>query len=165
MKQLTAQVGTSIPARMPTSGRLMVGRRDDDRHAEADFALARGLAGYVRAVACMLHVGREATDYEVSDTATAYVALSPRSSVHPGRDLMLVWTERQGWTLAVETAPVEPPVVLAHLGATLVPEPEEVARFVDSVLAGHSWIGCAPPRLVGRQDVGSLLARYVRTRS
>lgn len=90
MKQLTAQVGTSIPARIPTSGRLMVGRRDDDRHAEADFALARGLAGYVRAVACMLHVGREATDYEVSDTATAYVALSPHSSVHPGRDLMLV---------------------------------------------------------------------------
>jgi hypothetical protein len=177
----SSQVASSMPAPTPDgvaaeasdrtllpqdAGRTTPGRRGDDRRAEADVALARGLAGYVRTVAGVLHVSSEATAFEVSDTATAYVALSARSSVHPDRDLMLVWTEQQGWALAVETAPAEPPVMLAYLGVDLVPEPGEVARFVDIVLADPSRAGSVPPRIaIGRQDVGSRLARYVRTRS
>ena len=60
------------------------GWRGGDRRAEADRALAEGLAGYVRAVAAALNVGAEATAFEVSDTATAYLALSVRSTAHPG---------------------------------------------------------------------------------
>jgi hypothetical protein len=139
---------------------------EDDRRAETDFALAHGLAGYVRAVAGLLHVGSEATACEVSDTATAYLALNARSSVHPDRDLMLVWTERQGWALAVETAPGEAPVMLTSLGSDLVPEPAEVARFVDSALAGRSPPNHVPPRsAISRQDVGMRLTRYVEARS
>ena len=155
-----------VPAVTPDAGRPTPVRRVDDRRAETDFALARGLAGYVRSVAGQLHVSREATAYEVSDTATAYVALSARSSVHPDRDLMLVWTEQHGWALAVETAPAESPDILAYLGADPVPEPEEVVRFVDRVLADPSLAEPVRPSIDdGRQDVGTRLARYVRTRS
>ena len=137
------------------------GWRGGDRRAEADRALAEGLAGYVRAVAAALNVGAEATAFEVSDTATAYLALSVRSTAHPGRDLMLVWTERYGWALSVETAPTEPPAVLACLGPDVVPGPVEVVGFVTGVLAGSSRASRVPPRVVaGRREVGARLARY-----
>jgi len=144
------------------AGRTAQGK---DSRAEADLSLARGLAGYVHAVADLLHISIEATAHEVSDTATAYLALSERSPVHPDHDLMLVWTEREGWALAVETAPAEPPAMLAYLGANLVPEPGEVARFVDGVLADPSRaVRVRPCVVAARQDVGTRLARYVRTR-
>jgi hypothetical protein len=129
---------------------------------EPDSALARGLAGYVHAVAGQLNVSAEATSYEVSDTATAYLALSAQSPVHPDRDLMLVWTERHGWALAVETEPAESPTMLAYLGADPVPEPSEVARFVSSALTEPLRAACVQPRIaVARQDIGMRLARYV----
>ena len=144
-----------------TTGPATSGWRGDDRRAEPDHALAAGLAGYVRAVARALNVSAEATASEVSDTATAYLALSVRSTTHPGRDLMLVWTERRGWALSVETAPTEPPAVLAYLGPDVVPVPTEVARFVAGVLAGSSRSGHVPPCvLASRRDVGARLARY-----
>ncbi|WP_246019099.1 DUF6292 family protein [Saccharothrix australiensis] len=94
--------------------------------------LTVGLAGYVRAVAEQVGVPPEGTEYEVSDTATAYLALAEGR----GRDLMLLWSEKHGWSVAVETAPAESPVVLAHLDGPLVPPPRAVARFVADVLAG-----------------------------
>ncbi|MBM7809570.1 DUF6292 family protein [Saccharothrix algeriensis] len=94
--------------------------------------LTEGLAGYVRAVADQVGVPPEGTEYEVSDTATAYLALGGGRD----RDLMLVWSEEHGWSIAVETRPSEPPHVLAHLGVPLVPPPRAVARFVQDVLAG-----------------------------
>ncbi|WP_245617441.1 DUF6292 family protein [Amycolatopsis taiwanensis] len=39
----------------------------------------------------------EATSFEVSDTATAYLGLARRWSARPVDDLMLVWSERHGW--------------------------------------------------------------------
>ncbi len=95
--------------------------------------LTVGLAGYVRAIAEQVGVPPEGTEFEVSDTATAYLALAEGGL---DRDLMLVWSEAHGWAVAEETAPAEPPVVLAHLGFPLVPPPRAVARFVADVLAG-----------------------------
>jgi hypothetical protein len=142
------------------------GWRGDDRRAAADRALADGLAGYVRAVASAVNVSAEATASEVSDTATAYLALSVRSTAHPGHDLMLVWTERHGWALSVETAPTEPPAVLAYFGPDVVPAPSEVAGFVTGVLAGSSRPGRVPSRMVAsRREVGTRLARYAQPRS
>jgi len=150
-----------VPAVPSVPAPAASGWRGGDRRAEADRVLADGLAGYVRAVAGALNVDAEATAFEVSDTATAYLALSVRSPAHPGRDLMLVWTERQGWALSVETAPTEPPAVLAYLGPDVVPEPVEVAGFVIGVLTGSSRDGCVPPGVVaGRREVGTRLARY-----
>lgn len=112
-----------------------------------------------------MNVAVEATDFEVSDTATAYLGLAVRSAEHPDHDLMLVWSERHGWALAVETAPAERPAVLAYLGADVVADPTEVARFVKDALADSAGAEHIPPDIViSRREVGALLGRYANTR-
>lgn len=138
----------------------------DARRAAVDVVLVSGLSGYVRAVADALDVTIEATEFEVSDTATAYLGLAVQSAHHPHHDLMLVWSERHGWALAAETTPVEQPVVLAYLGADLVPEPAEVARFVRATIADFPEGERTPPSItIDRRDVGARLARYAVQRS
>lgn len=131
-----------------------------DTHPETTRTLGQGLAGYVRAVAAAVGVPTEGTGYEVSDTATAYLGLSDRWA---GRDLMLVWSERHGWSIAVETEPTESPMVVAHLGGgDPVPEPAVVGRFVADVEAG-SPMGVVRPDFaaVGNRDVlAKRLSRY-----
>jgi hypothetical protein len=101
--------------------------------AEADgqVPLSKRLAVYVSQVATALGVPTEATGYEVTDTATAYLGLDRRSRARPDHDLMLVWDERLGWYVAVETTPTEAPLVIAYLVGDTVPTPAAVARFVD----------------------------------
>lgn len=97
--------------------------------------LSLGLAGYLRAVAKAVGVPSEGTTCEVTDTATAYLALTRRWPARPGRDLMLVWTARTGWILSVETNPQEKPIVVSRLGGIdPVPAPEAVAQFVTDAL-------------------------------
>jgi hypothetical protein len=114
---------------------------------EAD-TLATALRAYVRTVAAAVGVPANGTSCEVTDTATAYLALSRRWHAHPDRDLMLVWGERQGWGVAVETDPGEPPVVLAYLSGDPVPHPDEVARFVTESIAssgvGRRMVALSP---------------------
>lgn len=97
-------------------------------------ALQKSLTRYVQAVAGLVGVPAEGATCEVTDTVTAYLALPGRHGAQPGRDLMLVWSERQGWTVSVETDPAETPVVLSRLGGELVPPPEDVAEFVTRSL-------------------------------
>ncbi|MCE6998817.1 DUF6292 family protein [Saccharothrix sp. S26] len=122
--------------------------------AESDDSavISLGLARYVRAVAEEVGVPPEGTEFEVSDTATAYLGLEG-----PGPDLMLLWNERRGWSIAVETDPAEKPITLAHFGPPLVPPPGEVARFVRDVLAGKP--GGPEPDPDARQDRHELAAR------
>jgi hypothetical protein len=122
-----------------------------------DATLRRGLAGYVRAVAAALGVPPEGTGFEISDTATAYLGLAVRWPERPGQDLMLVWSERSGWTLAVES---NPPLELAHLDVEdLVPEPSVVAGFVADVLGGQIKTGARPGFAAG--DRGTLAGRLI----
>lgn len=100
-------------------------------------ALSRSLAHYVRQVAAAIGVPADAVGYEVSDTATAYIGLAERSSQHAGRDLMLVWDERLGWYIGVETHPEEKAVVICYLGGDVVPPPATIARFVAETVAGR----------------------------
>jgi hypothetical protein len=93
--------------------------------------LRQRLATYVREVAAAVGVPTEATGFEVTDTATAYLGLEQRWATQPHHDLMLVWDERLGWYIAVETTPTETPVVLAYLNGDTVPPPTAVARFVS----------------------------------
>ena len=104
-----------------------------DSHPETTRTLGQGLAGYVRAVAAEVGVPTEGTGYEVSDTVTAYLGLSDRWA---GRDLMLVWDERLGWYVGVETRPDETQLVLCYLGGDAVPTPGAVAQFVAETVAG-----------------------------
>jgi hypothetical protein len=100
--------------------------------------LSSRLAVYVQHVAAAIGVPADATGHEVTDTATAYLALDERSPAHPNHDLMLVWDERLGWYIAVETTPTEPPEVVAYLTGDAVPTPTTVARFVTDTTNGHS---------------------------
>lgn len=99
--------------------------------------LLHALATYVRQVAAALGVPGDAVGYEVSDTATAYLGLTDQCVTRPGRDLMLVWDERLGWSVAVETMPGESPVVVGTLASDTVPAPAVVAAFVTDVVAGR----------------------------
>lgn len=129
---------------------------------EDPLVLRRALVGYVRAVAEAVDVSVEGTSCEVADTVTAYVALSRRSPRYPGRDLMLLWNYRQGWTLSVETRPAEPPLVVARLGGDVVPEPALVGRFVAEVVsASHKGAWTTPPSRAAA-DRGGLAARLER---
>lgn len=92
--------------------------------------LGHRLASYVRHVARAVGVPADATGHEVTDTATAYLALDERSPAHPDHDLMLIWDERLGWYIAVETTPAEPPEVMTYLDGDIVPSPGTVAQFV-----------------------------------
>ncbi|WP_370942951.1 DUF6292 family protein [Amycolatopsis sp. cg5] len=124
--------------------------------------IANGLKGYVSEVAMAVDVAREAVTFEVSDTATAYVGLSERRADRPDRDLMLIWSERHGWAIAVETEPDR----AAYLGGEdPVPEPAEVARFVAEVIGGDGR-GQARPQfaITGDRDrLAGRLARYIST--
>ncbi|OLF16384.1 hypothetical protein BU204_17405 [Actinophytocola xanthii] len=97
--------------------------------------LALALQSYVHAVADAVGVPHDATMCEVTDTATAYLALSRRHPERPEQDLMLLWSEGQGWSVAVETAPTATPVLIARLGGDPVPPPHTVARFVTDAIA------------------------------
>jgi hypothetical protein len=134
-------------------------RRPDSTHA-----LSQGLAGYLSAIAKALDLPAQGTSFEISDTATAYVALAGQSALVPGRDLMLVWSERTGWVLAAETDPGEPPSVIAYFGGEdPVPDPLAVAAFVDDVLAGRRTQGERPAfSIVGnRADLADTLSPYI----
>jgi len=122
-------------------------------------ALERGLGEYVRAVAAAVGVPAESAMVEVSDTATAYLGL-PRSWLGPtDRDVMLVWSERRGWSIAVETRPAEVPMVIAHLGGDdLVPSPRKVAQFVADSAAGRH-VGQERPAFVTVDARGALAER------
>jgi hypothetical protein len=99
--------------------------------------LLHALATYVRQVAATIDVPTEAVGFEVSDTATAYLGLTDRWVEQPARDMMLVWDERLGWSVAVETEPGETPRVVGTLDGDTVPTPATVASFVTDVLAGR----------------------------
>ncbi|MFC0541977.1 DUF6292 family protein [Kutzneria chonburiensis] len=106
-------------------------------NVDPDSLTARGLSRYVSDVAATLRVPRHAVHHEVSELSSAYLALHRRSPMFPELDLMLLWDERHGWSVALETAPADGPVVLAYLGGDVLAEADEVHRFVEDVIAGE----------------------------
>ncbi len=102
------------------------------------------LGRYVRQVAIAVGIPAEATGYEVSDTATAYLGLAERWLERPDRELMLAWDERLGWYVGVETIPGEAPVVVGYLGGDAVRAPAAVARFVADAVAGRPLVRVRP---------------------
>jgi hypothetical protein len=134
-------------------------------HPEPDTrTLERGLGEYVRAVAAAVGVPDESTTVEISDTATAYLGLPRRWLDRPDHDVMLVWSERRGWSLAVETDPADAPVVIARHGDDLVPPPDAVARFVADTVAGHhtGHEGPGPATAATRRSLAERLKPYLR---
>jgi hypothetical protein len=112
--------------------------------AHRSVTLSGRLAAYVHQVAAAVGVPAEATGYEVTDTATAYLGLDQRWPTRPDHNLMLVWDERLGWYVAVETTPAETPVVIGYLEGDTVPTPAQVARFVTDAATGAGMARIRP---------------------
>lgn len=134
-------------------------------HPEPDIrTLERALGEYVRAVAAAVGVPGESATVEISDTATAYLGLPRRWPDRPDHDVMLVWNERRGWSLAVETDPAAASIVLAHQGDDVVPAPDVVARFVADTAAGGppGRVPPGPAVAANRRSLAERLRPYLR---
>lgn len=95
----------------------------------------RSLAGYIYAVARAVGVPLGGVVYEDAESRSAYLALARRCLAFPDRELMLLWDEVTGWSIALEAAPTERPTTLARLAGDAIPVPQTVATFVDDVLS------------------------------
>ena len=92
--------------------------RGGNATSEGTHLLAGALERYVGKVTEALGVPRDGISFEVTDTATAYIALGCRAVAHPDRDVMRVWSATQGWAVSIETDPAEPRIVLARSAGT-----------------------------------------------
>lgn len=124
-------------------------------------ALLQSLAKYVNHVAEAVGVPPDATSYEVTDTATAYVGLNAQSHE---RDLMLLWDERTGWCIGTEAEPAETSQIIGRLRGDTVPVPATVAQFVADVVAGRptTTLGVVQPavdRLTLAKRIAATLGR------
>ncbi len=128
-------------------------------NVDPDSLTARGLTRYVDSVAAALAMPRHAVHHEVSELSSAYLALHRRSPVFPELDLMLLWDERHGWSVALETAPADDPVVLAYLGGDVLAEADEVHRFVLDVIAGKCPGQLDPPPALDADQAEELVWR------
>lgn len=123
-----------------------------------DAVLDSALRDYVHAVAAAVGVPVDGVTYEVTDTVTAYVPLSCRAQAHPDDDLMLVWGERRGWAVLVETPPDRTAVVLGAIEGDTVVSPADVVRFIDDTV-NHPRPGHPVTTRSGRPDRARLAAR------
>ena len=98
---------------------------------DGEGAAARGLHRYVRLVAEAVGVGAEASVVQLHDPVGAYLALDRCHPAYPGQDLALLWDERHGWALGVETNGGVEVRVLSCLAVELLPAPRLVGKFVD----------------------------------
>lgn len=128
-------------------------------NVDPDSLTARGLSRYVHSVAATLRVPRHAVHHEVSELSSAYLALHRRSPAFPELDLMLLWDERHGWSVALETAPADDPVVLAYLGGDALAEADEIHRFVVDVTAGNYPGQPDPPPVLDAEQTEELVWR------
>ncbi|ANZ43230.1 hypothetical protein BBK82_33885 [Lentzea guizhouensis] len=124
--------------------------------------LAEALERYVRTVAEALGVPHHGVSCEVTDTATAYLALGCRAAAHPGRDVMLVWSATHGWAVSIETRPGEPLIVLAQLTGDVVQPPEAVARLVADATTRLDVqpVPAVTARPMGWSDLAECMDRY-----
>lgn len=131
--------------------------------SEGTYLLAGALERYVSQVAEALGVPRDGISFEVTDTATAYIALGCRAVAYPDRDVMLVWSATQGWVVSIETDPAEPLIVLARTTGDIVQAPDVVARLVTEsmTLLGTRQTTAAGAPLMGWSDLAECMERYV----
>jgi Family of unknown function (DUF6292) len=143
--------------RLSTDDVVTTGLDGGEEHADADSRVLdavraeRGLRRYVCCVAEGLGAGLEGVWSELADEAAAYVALDERLPSRPGRDVALVWDDRRGWAVAVETGSGEDLLMVAWYGPELLPAPKDVVRFTRGVLSGR--IGESAPQPAVRAAV------------
>lgn len=136
-------------------------RLDTEQWAE-DTEAGRGLVHYIELVAAAVGAGRGGTLVSLELPATAYLALDERLPGYPDHDVALIWHERTGWSIGIESG--REIVTLGQLGGDVVPPPQLVARFVlemsaDPAAAGRPDV-LAPDPVADPADLGERLATY-----
>ena len=127
---------------------------------------SRGLHRYVELVSEALGQTGDAYWVHNETPATGYIPLDDRMPAFPDRDLALLWDERHGWCVAIETASGEDLIVLSYLGSEILPAPRVVARFATDAVAGKGPGQAEPPafREAGADDdLADRLAAYSPT--
>lgn len=130
---------------------------------DTEHGFARGLEGYVGAVARRLGVGLESCTLDPEPPASAYLALDWRLDRFPDLDVALLWDERRGWHVALESRTGEDLITLVYQGEGLLPEPAKVCRFLTDLRTGAHRMGQPVPprlRLLPRDELATQLARY-----
>ncbi|MQA10647.1 MAG: hypothetical protein GEU98_19255 [Pseudonocardiaceae bacterium] len=107
-----------------------------DVDVEWNEAPARWLRHYVYAVADALDVGAEACCFELGMPPSAYIAVDIRHHRYPNEDVALLWDERTGWAVGIESRSGHDLRALTYLGGDPHATPETVANFVRRWLAG-----------------------------
>ena len=126
-------------------------------------AWARGLRRYLGLVAEAVGVGAEACYAQLEPPIDAYIALDHRLCAFPARDAALLWEERCGWALAVETHGGADLMVLGYLGLDdVLPAPRLLTGYVRAAIDGVSVGEPNPPVLHGTADLTTRLAAYAR---
>jgi hypothetical protein len=131
---------------------------------DTDSVFDRGLRGYVTAVGARLGVGLESCTIDPFFPASVYLALDGHLPDFPDRDVALLWDERYGWSVAIETHSGEDLIVLTYLGGELLPGADQVARFARSVAGGEHILGQpVPPTIptVPHAELAARLAGYI----
>ncbi|MFL6125363.1 DUF6292 family protein [Actinophytocola sp.] len=102
---------------------------------ELDFddSVARGLLHYVRRVSRALDLHGECSYVQTDEPFSAYIALDGRLGQFPNRDVALLWEEGRGWSAAVESGGGEELLVVARLGADVLPPPAAVAAWARAL--------------------------------
>lgn len=122
---------------------------------------ARGLRRYVQLVAEEIGCSGDAFWVQLESPVSAYLPMEDQLPRYPNRDLALLWDERHGWCLAVETASGEDLIVVSYFGHSHVPPPRVVAAFVAQLLSGGAAGQSEPPAFgTTPADLGAALGRY-----
>ncbi|MFC4857115.1 DUF6292 family protein [Actinophytocola glycyrrhizae] len=103
------------------------------------------LRAYLADVTTALGIGLESCTVDHDTPVSAYVALDEHLPGYPGHDTALLWDEVRGWSAAIETHRSRELVVIRHLGGSVVPPPEQVARFVAALRADDHRVGTIEP--------------------
>jgi hypothetical protein len=103
--------------------------------------LVRTLGRYVCAVAAEWRIGPEFCVVDAEEPAWAYIALDWRLPRYPGRDLALLWDERTGWAMAIETSSGEDLILVAGLGdEDVISSPSRIRQSADDLVERGGWV-------------------------
>ncbi|MFI9456654.1 DUF6292 family protein [Amycolatopsis sp. NPDC052450] len=126
---------------------------------EFDDVILKGLHRYVSLVIEALGLHGDACCVQLEPIASAYIALERRLPSRPDRDVALLWDERHGWALAVETSSGEDLIVVGYQGLELLPPPRVVATFAESMYSDEATALLEPPQLGAAEAEDGLALR------
>jgi hypothetical protein len=106
---------------------------------------ARGLRRYARLVAEAVGVGSTPSVVQLNEPVGVCLPLVRCAADQRDGDLALLWDERCGWALAIDSGGGVDVRIVGFLCTELVPAPRVVAEYVDRARYGDGFGELAPP--------------------